>query len=77
MNEPHDPRPLQTVNRLRLVVFIPVLVAVVGVLLLGSKLALKFREIEEPPARGIIRPALIRQQAHRADRSRRAALRVR
>lgn len=51
MNEPHDPRPLQTVNRLRLVVFIPVLVAVVGVVILASKLSLRFNQIEEPAAR--------------------------
>ena len=51
MNEPLDSRPLQTVNRLRLVVFIPVFVAAVGILILAVKLSGRFNAIEEPPAR--------------------------
>ncbi|PAW86682.1 MAG: hypothetical protein B9S33_07515 [Pedosphaera sp. Tous-C6FEB] len=51
MNEPFDPRPQETANRLRLVVLLPVLITVVGVVLIAAKLAGQFNRIEEPPAR--------------------------
>lgn len=40
---------MQTANRLRLIVLIPVLVAVVGVVLVALKLAGRFNDIQEPP----------------------------
>jgi len=51
MHEPPDSRPLRAANQLRLVVIVPVLVAMVGVILLASKLSGRFRAIEEPPGR--------------------------
>ncbi len=50
MNEPPEPRPQQAANGLRLLVLIPVLIAVGGVLMLATKLSFRFNQIEEPPA---------------------------
>lgn len=50
MHEPPDPRPQQAANGLRLLVLIPVLIAVGGVLMLATKLSFRFSQIEEPPA---------------------------
>ncbi|MEN9574050.1 MAG: hypothetical protein RL514_1905 [Verrucomicrobiota bacterium] len=47
MNEPLDSRAQQTVNRLRLLVGIPVLVAAIGVFFLAKELARQFRERRE------------------------------
>lgn len=51
MDEPSDSRSQRTANQLRLVVIVPVFVAVAGIILLASKLAGRFRAIEEPPGR--------------------------
>ena len=50
MKDPLDSRPQQTVNRLRFVVILPLLAAVVGVGLLTVKLAEPFRAQPEPSA---------------------------
>lgn len=44
MNEQYDPRPLQTVNRLRLLVAVPVTVACIGVFFIAKELTRHFRE---------------------------------
>ena len=56
MNEPLDPRPLQTVNRLRLAVLLPVLLAVVAIILFATKLARQFKAGEEPAERTFAPP---------------------
>jgi hypothetical protein len=52
MNESHDPRPLQTVNRLRLLVAVPVIVACIGVFFLAKELTRHFRGQKAQAAQG-------------------------